>query len=169
MFRVHKQPSKFVIVTLKPVKHAQTYVVNAALHGSVHRFGVIVVVVLGPRRVQLLVTLFVVGLLEQDIRSDARFFEFSVIFNGRRRNVDVYAANVAVPVMNGIYGFDAFENIFDRVVHGVFARLYRKAFMPHILKRDDLFFYLLLRQFDAGDSLVFCVVRAVNAPVDAVI
>ena len=72
-------------------------------------------------------------------------------------------------MMHGIDGFDAVENVFDGVVHGVLARLDRQTLVPHILQRNDLGAHLLLRELFAGDVLVFEVIRAVNAAVDAVV
>ena len=58
VFRVHQQPRKFVWVALQPEQHAQPHIVDAALHGAVHRLGVIIVVVLGAGGVQLQIALF---------------------------------------------------------------------------------------------------------------
>ena len=73
VFRVHQQPRKFVWIALQPEQHAQPHIVDAALHGAVHRLGVVGVVMLRARGMQLFVAFLVVGLLEQDVRADAGF------------------------------------------------------------------------------------------------
>ena len=72
-------------------------------------------------------------------------------------------------MMNGIDGFNALEDVFNRVFHRVLAGFYRKAFVTHILQGDYLSPYLFLSQFFARDVLVFEMVGAVKAAVHAVI
>ena len=64
---------------------------------------------------------------------------------------------------------DAVEDVCDGVVDGVLARLDRQALMPHVLQCDDLGAHLVLRELFAGDVLVFEVIGAVDAAVDAVV
>ena len=51
MLGVHEQAGQLVAVQLQPEQNAQAHVVDSALHGPVHRLGVVGIVVLGPRRV----------------------------------------------------------------------------------------------------------------------
>ena len=118
---------------------------------------------------ELFVVFLVVRLLKEDIRADARFLELSVVFDRRRRDVDIHAADRAVFVLDGIYRLDAFEHIFERIVHGVFSRLQREALVPHILQRDDLAADLVLRELPAMDMLVLRMVGTVDAAVHAII
>ena len=166
---VHQQPDKIVPVQIQPEQHAATDIVNPAVHRPVHRLGMVGVVALRPCRVQLLVRLFIVGFLEQNICADARLLQAAVIFHGRGGNIHVHTADRAVFMLNRIYRFDAVENVLDRVVHRVFARLDRQPLMPHILQRNHLAADFVLRELFAADGLVFVVVRTVNAAVYAVI
>ena len=110
-----------------------------------------------------------IGLLEQDIGADAGLLELSVVFHGRRRDVDVDAADRAVLVLDAVDRLDAVENVLDRVVDRVLAGLDREALVAHVLQGDDLLRDLLLRQLAARDMAVLAVVRTVYAAVHAVV
>ena len=169
MLGVHQEPRKLVFVQFEPEQHAQPHVVDAALHGAVHRLGVVGVVVLRPGRVQALVALPVIGLLEEDVGADARVVQLFVVFHRGGGDVDIHAADRAVLVVNAVNGSDAVEDVLDRVVHGVLARLDGKALVPHVLERRHLGGDLRLRQLFARNVLVFQMVGAVDAAVDAVV
>ena len=55
VLRVHNKSSKLIFIQLQAKQYAKTYVVNTALHGAVHSFGVVVVVVLRACGVELLI------------------------------------------------------------------------------------------------------------------
>ena len=93
---------------------------------------------------KLLVAFLVVGLLEQNIGADSRVVELFVVFNGSSGDIYVYAADGAVFVLDRIDCVDALEDVFDRVIDGILARLDREALVSHILKRDHLCLDLLL-------------------------
>ena len=169
MLGVHQEPRKFVFVQFEPEQHAQPHVVDAALHGAIHCLRVVGVVVLRPGRVQALVTLLVVGLLEEDVGADARVVQFFVVFHRGGGDVDIHAANCAVLVMDAVDGLDAVEDVLDRVVHRVFARLDGEALVPHVLQGRHLADDFLLRQLFARNVLVLQVVGTVDAAVDAVV
>ena len=133
MLCVHKKSCKFISVKLKSEQSADAYIVNSAFHRSVHSLCVISVIVLGSCRVQALIAFLVIGFLKQYICADARLFQFSVVFYGRSGNVYVYSADSAVLVLDRVNSLDTFEYVFKRVVHGVFASLYGKSFVTHIL------------------------------------
>ena len=107
VLRVHHQAREFILIALQPEQNAQPHVVDAAVHGAVHRLGVVVVIVLRPRGVKLQVAFLVVGLLKEDISADARVFQLAIVFDRGRGDIHVHAADVAVFVVNGIDGFDA--------------------------------------------------------------
>ena len=92
MLGMHEQTGKLVAVELQAKEHAQADVINAALHGAVHRLGVVGVVVLGSRGMQRFIALFVVGLLEEDIGADAGVVELFVVLDGGGGDIDVDAA-----------------------------------------------------------------------------
>lgn len=73
VLRVHQLATELVTVHFKAVQNAETHVIDTALHGAVHRLGVVGVVMLRARGMQLFVAFLVVGLLEQDVRADAGF------------------------------------------------------------------------------------------------
>ena len=166
---VHEQADEVVFIHVEPKEHAAAHVVDAALHRAVHRLGVVGVVALRPRRMQVFVRLFIIGLLEEDIRPDTRLLEAAVVFDRRGGDVDVHAADRAVFVLDAVDRFDALEHIFNRAVDRILARLEREALVAHVLQRDDLPHDVLLGELLAGDVLVVVVVGAVTALVDAVV
>ena len=133
MLCVHKKSCKFISVKLKSEQCTDTYIINSALHCSVHSLCVISVIVLGSCRVQALIALLVIGFLKQYICADSRLFQLSVVFYRRSGNVYVYSADSAVLVLDGVNSLDTFEYVFKRVVHRVFACLYGKSFVTHVL------------------------------------
>ena len=169
MLGVHDESRELVLVQLQTEEHTQTHVVDTALHGSVHGLGVVVVIVLGARGMELEVALLVVGLLEQDVGADARLLELAVVLHGGGGDVDVDAADVAVLVMHRVDGLDALQNVLDGVVLGILTCLDGQTLVTHILEGDDLGAHLLLGQLLAGDLLVLEVVGAVDTAVDAVV
>ena len=74
MLRVHEKTGKFIAVHLQPEQYAQSHIVNAALHGSVHGFCVVIIIALRSCGMQFFVALLMVSLLEQDIGADAGVF-----------------------------------------------------------------------------------------------
>ena len=118
---------------------------------------------------QLFVAFFVVGFLEQNIGTDAGILEHFVLFYSSCGNVHIDTADIAVFMVNGIYGFNTFQNVFDWVVDRVLSGFQGKTFVSHILQGDDLFFDFFLGQFFSCDMLVLMVVRTVDTAVDAVI
>ena len=169
VLRVHDEPGELVLVQLQAEQHAQTHVVDAALHRAVHRLSVVVVVVLGAGGMQLQIALLVIRLLEEDVGADARVLEPAVVFHRSRGDVHVHAADGAVLVVDGVNRFDALEDVLDGVVLRVLSRLDRQALVAHVLQRDDLLPDLLLRQLAARDGLVLHVIRTVHAAVHAVV
>ena len=95
--------------------------------------------------------------------------ELFVVFDGGGGDIDVDAADRAVLVLDRIDGVDALEDIFNRVVDRILARLDRQPLVTHILQGDDLRLDLLLRQLFAADVLVFGVIGAINTAVDAIV
>ena len=77
--------------------------------------------------------------------------------------------NGAVFMLDGIDGMDAFEDIVNRVMDGVFARLDGKTLVALVLERDDLGTQFLLRQLFPRYVLVLRVIGTVYAAVYAVI
>ena len=49
VFGVHEQPGKLVLIQFQPEQNTQAHIVDAALHGPVHGFGVIIIIVLRAR------------------------------------------------------------------------------------------------------------------------
>ena len=169
MLGMHEQGRKFVTIAFQTEEHAQAHIVDAALHGAVHGFGMPGIIMLGARGVELFVALLVVGLLEQDVGADARILEHPVFFHGGGRDVHVDAADGPVLVADAVDGADAVEDVADGVHGGVLARFQGQTLMAHVLQGDDLAGHFLLGQLFADDVLVAGVVGAVDAAVDAVI
>ena len=169
MLRMHDKSREFIFVKLQPEQHAEPDIVDAALHRAVHRLGMIIVIMLRSGRVQPLITLLMIGLLEKDIGSDSGFLKLPVILNRRGGDIHIHAADVAVFVMHAVDCLDALENVFNRVVDRVLAGLDGKSLMPHVLKGNDFRAHFILRQLLSRNVSVFDVIRAVNAAVDAVV
>ena len=137
MLGVHEKTCKFIAVFVETEEHAETDVVNAALHGSVHRFGVVIVVVFRTRRMEFMIAVFVVCFLEENVGADAGFFQFLVIFHRGRRDIHVDAADIAVFMVDGIDRLDGFEDVFDRIVDRIFSGFNGQSLVSHILQGDD--------------------------------
>ena len=108
----------------------------------------------------------VVGLLEQDIRADARVGQPAVVFDRRGGDVYVHATDGAVAVADAVDRADALQDVVDRVER-MLARLERQSFVPHILQGDDFVLDLLLRELPSQHRAVGSVVGTVGTPVDA--
>lgn len=72
-------------------------------------------------------------------------------------------------MVNGIDRLNAFEDVFYRIMHGIFSRLYCKAFMSHVLKSNDLIPNFPLSKLLPRNALVLEVVRTVDTTVNAVV
>lgn len=127
------------------------------------------VVVLGTCGVELQIALLMVGFLKQNICTNTRVLELSVIFNSGCGYINVDATNCAVLVIYAVNILDSLENVLNRVVYGVFARFDCKTLMPHILKCDYLRANLVLRELFSGNMLILHMIRAINAAVHAVV
>ena len=93
---VHEQTGELILVALQAKQNAQTYVINTAVHGTIHGLGVVGVVVLGAGGMQFQVALLVVGLLEQDMNAIPALLQLAVILHRGGGDVHVDAADVAI-------------------------------------------------------------------------
>ena len=166
---VHEQPGKLIPVELQTEEDAQAHVVDAALHGPVMGLGVVGVVALGSGGVEVFVGLLVVGLLEENVGADARLLELAVVLHRGGGDVHIHPADGAVFVLDGVDGLNGLQYVFQGAVHRVLAGLQGQALVAHVLEGDDLGPDLVLRELFPGDVLVFGVVGAVQAAVDAVV
>ena len=169
MFGVHQKSHEVVAAEIEAEKNAEAHVVDTAFHRTVVRFRLTAVVRFRSLRMQFFVGLLVIRFLKKLIGADLSFVQLAVVFHGRRRNVDVDAADGTVLMFDAVDGVDRLEDVFDRIVFGVLARFEQKTFMPHVLQRDHFTTNFVLRELLADDVFVFCVVRAVDATIHAVI
>ena len=169
MVGVHQHADKVVLVIVETKKDAAAHIVDARFHGAVHRLRVVGVVALRTGRMELLISLLVVGLLEEYVGADARILEFAIVLDCRGRDVHVHPANGTILVLDAVNRLDALEDILDRVFLRMFSGFDGEPFVSHILKGDDLLPDLILCQFFSRDVLVLTVIRAVHAAVDTVI
>lgn len=146
MLCVHEKPYQLVGIIFQPEQHAQSHIINAASHSTIHGFGVVVVIVLRTGGVKLFIAFLVIGFLKEDIRSDAGFLQHVVFFFRGGGDVDIHPPDCSVFVVNVINGVDAFQNVRDRVVQRVFAGFNGKPLVSHVLQRRDLPNKVLLRQ-----------------------
>ena len=110
-----------------------------------------------------------VGFLEELIGADLRIMKLAVIFNRRRGDVDVQAADLSVLVFDRIDGLNRLQNVFDGVVLGVLASLEQQTLVTEVLKGNHLAGDFFLRELLADDVLIFSVIRAIGAGIHAVI
>ena len=169
MFCVHQESCKFVLVAFQTKEHAQTYVINATFHGSVHCFRMVSVIVFGSSGVQLLVAFLVVSFLEQNVSANACFFQLAVVLHSSSRNVYVYATDSTVLMFNGVNRLYALQNIFDRIVYRVFARFQRQTLVTHILQSNYFSSNFLLGKLLASNMLILHMIRTVGATINAVV
>ena len=169
MLGMHQKAGQLIAVTLQTKQYAQAYIINAALHSSVHSLRMVSVIMLRSARMQVLIAFLVIGFLEENIGTDACFLQLAVIFYSSSRNIYVYAADSAVFMLNRIDSLDAVQNILNRIVYRILAGLQSQTLMAHILQCDNLFAYLVLRQLFTSDMLISCMVRTIYAVIDAII
>ena len=169
MLSVHKKSRKFIFIALKTEENAETDIVNAALHGSVHCLGMVIVIMLRSLRMKLKIALFVVGFLEKNIRADARFLKLSVILDRCCGDIYIDTADITVLMVNRINCLNALKNVLNRIIDGIFARFNGKSLMTHILEGNNLVLDLLLSELLSCDMLVLIVIRAINAAVYAIV
>ena len=169
MFGMHQKAGKFVLVSFQPEQNAQSHVVDAAFHCPIHRFRMPGVIVLRSGRMQLLVAFLMISFLKQDISADPGLVQFAVIFHRGGGNIDIDPADGAILVLNAVNRFDAFQNIFDRIVDRIFSGFDRQPLMPHVLQGDHFAAHFLLRHFFAGNMFVFGMIRTIDAAVDAIV
>ena len=103
---VHEQSREIVPVGVQTEQYTDAYVVDAAFHRAVHRFGVVGVVALRTGGVERFVSGFVVGLLKENVGADACIAQLAVVLDRRSRDIHVHAANRSVLVMYGVDGLD---------------------------------------------------------------
>ena len=104
MFCVHKKAGKFIAVLVKAKEDADTYIIYAAFHSAVHRFCVVIVIVLWPCWMKLQIAFLMVCLLEQDVSPDFGFFQKTVIIHGR--SGDIHTADRAVFMLDAVNRVD---------------------------------------------------------------
>ena len=166
---VHEKAGELVAVFVQTEEDADAHIVDPSFHGAVHGRRVVVIVVLGPCGVELEITLFVVGLLEEDVGADACLLEKPVVVHGGGGNIDVDPADGAVFMFDAVDGVDAVQVVVHGVVDRVLPRFQGQALVAHVLEGDDLSFDLLLGELLSGNMFVLAVVRTVGAAVDAVV
>ncbi len=145
MLCMHQKPCKFIAVFIKTEEDAYSYVINTALHCSVHSFGMICIIVFRPCRVQNFIIFLMICFLKQDICAYACLFELSVIFNGCCGNININTANCSVFMLYGIDCIYTIKNVLYRVVNRILSGFNCKTLMTHILKSNNLLSNLLLR------------------------
>ena len=169
MLGMHQKADKIVLVERQTKKNAEADVINAAFHSAVMRFCMPSVIRLRSLWMQLLVLLRMVGFLEELIGADLRIMKLAVIFNRRRGDVDVQAADLSVLVFDRIDGLNRLQNVFDGVVLWVLAGLEQQTLVTEVLKSNHFAGDFFLRELLADDVLIFSVIRAIGAGIHAVI
>ena len=166
---MHKNTDEVVTVVRQAEECANTNIVDASLHSSVHSLGVVCPVALWTSWVELLVCLAVVRLLEEDICADAGILQTCVVLDSRSCDIYIHTADSSVLMLYRIYGINRLKYILDRAELGVLASLKCQALVSHILQCDNLATNLLLRKLTARNCAILRVVWAIDAAVDAVV
>ena len=169
MFRMHKKSCKFITVFVQSKKNADSHIVDAALHGSVHCGSVVIVVMFRTGRVELQITFFMVSFLEQDISADAGFLQKAVIIYRCSGNVDIDAPDGSVLMLDAVNGINTVQIIIHGIVHRILACFQSQTFVPHILQRNDFPPDFFLGQFFPCNMFILHMIRAVGTSVNAVV
>ena len=169
VLRMHQDSGELVSVQLESVEDAQPNIVDAALHRAVHRLGMIVIVVLRSRGMQLQIRLLIVSLLEQYICTDLSVLKLFIILHGGSRDVYIYTPDRTIFMMDIIDSVDALKYVLDGVVDRILTGLDGKSFVSHILQRDNLVPDLLLCQLHAAYVFVGSVIGTVETSVHTVV
>ena len=111
----------------------------------------------------------VIGLLEEDIRADARRLQLPVGVHVRRGDIDIHTADGVPSLPDGIDGPDGLQDIFQRTVPRVLAGFQREALVPGADEGPDLRLDFLLAEFLARNGPVLRVIRTIDTTVYAVI
>lgn len=136
MFGVHQQSGKFIAVFVQSKKDTEAYVINAAGHGAIHGFGMVVVIMFGTRGVELQITFFMVRFLEEDVSTDPCITELSIILHRRCGDIHIHPADSAIFMFNPINRIDAFQYIFNGIVFWDPRRIqWPNAYGPYPVKR----------------------------------
>ena len=115
------------------------------------------------------IILFIIGFLKQDIGSDPGLMQLPVILHGGGRDIHIDSSDRSVLMLDGINGMDAVQDIFYGIVHRILTGFNGQTLMSHILQGNDFTGYLLLGQLLPRNMLVLQMIRAVQAPVHAVV
>ena len=105
---MHQKSGKLIAVFIKTEKDADSHIIDAAFHCTVHRLGVIIIIMFRSGRVKLKVTFFVVRLLEENVSSDSGFFKLAVVFDSCCSDIDIDTADSAIFMLDTVNGVDAF-------------------------------------------------------------
>jgi len=106
MFGMHQQSYEVITIGVQTEQYADTYVVDATLHSTVHRFGVVGIITFRSRGMQGFVMLFAVSLLKKDISADASLLQQPVVLHCSGGYVDIHPADGPILVMNAVDGAD---------------------------------------------------------------
>ena len=110
-----------------------------------------------------------IGFLKEDVRTDTGIPQFTIILHRSGSDVHIHPAYCTVLMLDTVDSLDGLQDIIDRIAHGVFSGFQCQTLMPHILQGNHFLFYLLLREFLAGNSLVLQMIRAIHASIHTVI
>ena len=169
MLRMHEKPRKLVFKPFQSEENTQSHIIDAAFHGTVHGFCVVLVVVFRTCRMKRFIAFLVIGLLEEDVGSDASFRKLSVVLHRGGRDVHIHSSYDTILVFHIIDGSDAFQYIVNGAVHRVFSCLEGKTLMSHVLKGHDFSSDFLLGELLSCNMLVLQMIRTVYTSVDAVV
>ena len=107
MLRMHEQSCELVTISLKSEQYTKSDIIDTPLHRTIHRLGVICVIMLWSGWMQFLVSFLIISLLEQNVGSDSCILQLAVILNGCCRDVDIHTTDCTVLVLDAVDRIDA--------------------------------------------------------------
>ena len=169
MLCMHQKPSKFITVHFQTKQNSQSYIIDAALHGTVHGFCMICIVVLWSRRMEFFIAFFMIRFLKQNVGSDSCILQFTVVLHRGGCNIHIDTTDSPIFMFDAVNGFDTFQNIFNRIIHRILTSFNSKTFMSHVLESCHFLYNFFLGQFPSGNMLIFHMVRAVHTTIDTIV
>ena len=169
VLRMHQQPRKFVPILIQTKEHPQTHIVYTTFHSTVHSLCVICIVMLRSIWMKLLIRFLIVGLLEEDVRSNSCLVQLPVVLHCGRRYIYIYTPYCTVLVLDAVYRVYTLQDVLDRIHLRILTGLNGQSLVTHILQCYDLPSHLFLGELLSGYMLILDVIRTIHTPIYTVV
>ncbi len=118
---VHYNSGKIIPIIVQAEQHAKPHIIYAAVHCTVHCFGMVGIITFRAGRVQLFILFFMISLLKQNISTYACLFQLSIVIDRSGSNIYIHPADCTVFMLDAVYRMDTFQYIFQRIVDRIFS------------------------------------------------